>query len=248
MPRTLLAALLVLASVPALSLGGEDSGEKKLSADEKKAQAQAAKLQEFLGSLGVSEKPAEQAGKHYEAFRLKSESDQKKEIDRLNENFDFASGSGAAHDARAHFANRGIVPGAGGHATRDSIGDAKREFAKAREDNPSRYAQLLTDAGAQDEVLKRHGVQPPDLEAARPVVFGSGRELEARKAELKLQPLMKKEGLPPDHAVWVLQEVNGLPGLLEKGPDAQATEGKDDAPKEKEEEGGSDRSRRRRWR
>ncbi len=246
MPRTLLAALFALAAIPALCLGEEDPGEKKLSAAEKKAQAQAAKLQEFLGSLGVSEKPTEQAGKRYEAFRLKSESDQKKEIDRLVEGFDFASGSGSAHDARAHFAGRGIVYGAGGHATQDSIGDAKREFAQARKDNPARYALLLTDAGAQDQVLKRHGVQPPDLDAARPVVFGSARELEVRQAELKLQPLMKKEGLPPDHAVWVLSEVKGLPELLEKGPDAQATEGEADAPQE--EEGGGDRPRRRRWR
>lgn len=249
MPRPLLTVLLALAVVPSLCLGG-GSEEKKPSSAEKKALEQAGKLEVLLGSLGVSEKSAAQAAERYEAFRLESEADQRKGIDRLVDHADFASGTGSHRDAQAHFAARGIVPGAGGWATRNGIMDAKREFAESRKENPALYAQYLTDPKTQDILLKRHGVQPPDLDAARPVVFGDGRDLEARKAELKLQPLMRKGGLPPDHAVWVLKEVKGLPELLERGPDAKATEGKDDEMKGKEkegEEGGGDRPRRRRW-
>ena len=245
MPRPLLTALLVLAVVPSLCLG-EDPGEKKLSSAEKKAQDQAAKLQELLGSLGVPGKPAELAGKRYEEFRLKGEADQKKEIDRLVENFDFASGAGAHRDAMAHLAARGIRPGSGGHATADSLMDAKNEFSRSRKENPTLYGQYLTDPKVQDILLKRHGVQPPDLEASRPVVFGDARCLDARKAELKLQPLLKLSGLPPDHAVWVLCEVKGLADLVNDGPGAKASEGKDE-PKEKDEDAEGP-PRRRRWR
>ncbi len=236
MPRPLLTALLALAAVPALCLA-EDSGEKKLTSAEKKAQDQAAKLQELLGTLGVSEKSAGQAAKRYEAFRLKSDTDQKNAINRLVENFNFSSGGGAEQDAKAHFADRNIGLGSGALATHDSIRDAKCAFTNARKENPEYYKNLLNDPKAQDENLARHGIQPPDRPTVMPLVYGDERSLEARRAELKLQPLMKKADLPSDHAVWVLSEVKGLADLLEKGKDAQPSDDKKDDKGDDEGEG-----------
>lgn len=233
-----LATALILLALPAR---GE---EAKKSAAEKKADARALKLQELLVEAGASEKSAEDAASDYGEFLLTPESDQKKALAKLVEGFDFSTGGmGARKDALAHFQARGIREGSGGHATRDSILDAKNEFSKARTDNPAWYAKLIESEDEQNMLMKRHGIQPLDLDTTRPLVFGEKESLDLRRAELKLKPLMRKKGLSEDHAVWVLSEVRGLAALLlgEAKPEAKKEEKEEKDEKEEEE-------RRPRWR